>query len=131
MSDVAAGFVGQHDGDAAPAADLPPPLTQPHVWTLSGYPAPGVFNGAWACRFRLCHARGDGLYITTLGHQHDRGGRLEAVAPGFAFVTFVTWGDGEEEKPRELTRAGANDPGTAAAQHAALLNRYAEWREES
>ncbi len=96
-------------------------------WSPSGYPAPDLFAGAYACRFRLCHVRDDGLVVMTVGHQTSRGGRLEPVTNGFNFVSFVASPapDGTAEMT-EHARAACNDARTAEAQHMALLD---EWNE--
>lgn len=90
-------------------------------WRAIGYPVPGLFKGAWACRFRLAHVRDGGLAVMTVGDQRDNRGHLSPVSQGFNFITFVAQlGD----ETAELDRVLCNDAETAAANHDGMLAAY-------
>ena len=93
-------------------------------WSLSGYPIPGMFKGAFDCRFRQAELREDGLAVMTVGDQRDRRGHLWPVMTGQHFCTFV--GRLRAEGTEVLEWTVCNDPETAEKNHAAAVERWKE-----
>jgi hypothetical protein len=112
----------------AAVAEDPAPAGPTH-WVRRGYAVGGIFEGAWACSFRLTDERSDRrIVVQTLGHQKQRGGGITPIiggAPGFHFVTFVaSFEPGAKEgevKVVVVERSACNDPQAAEAAHAAAL----------